>query len=188
MGNGDALCAFNGTGYTLDGTHVKIPETAICDDLIPPDPEDEVNTVTHMLTLGTAKIPPPLTDHQLSPTTVSRNGTNATVCSNPWPACTTCMPTRETTTAPATTTLTNLPTDPSGRPYSVVSEIMSAGTESGQGQETASKGVVLVEPSSRVTCTTGAGNGGSSTAFDRSGLVSVVVAGMVWFLVLGGLG
>lgn len=98
------------------------------------------------------------------------------------------MPTRETTTAPATTTLTNLPTDPSGRPYSVVSEIMSAGTESGQGQETASKGVVLVEPSSRVTGTTGAGNGGSSTAFDRSGLVSVVVAGMVWFLVLGGLG
>lgn len=68
---------------------------------------------------------------------------------------------------------------------------MSAGSESGRGQGTSSKGVVLVEPSSPVTGTTGAGNGSSSagaTAFGRLGLVSVVVAGMVWFVVLGGLG
>ena len=188
MDNGDALCAFNGTGYTLDGEHVKIPESAICDDLTPPEPEDEANSHdTHIVTFGTATIPRPLTDHQLSPTTEL----NGIVCSNPWPACTSCMPTRETTIAPTTTTLTKFPTDPSGRPYSVVSEIMSMGTESGRGQERASKGVVLVEPSSSVTGTTGVGNGSSSvgtTVFDGLGLVSVVGAGMVWLLAFGGLG
>ena len=68
---------------------------------------------------------------------------------------------------------------------------MSAGTESGRGQETASKGVVLVEPSSSVTGTTGVSNGSLSvgtTVFDGLGLVSVVVAGMVWLLAFGGLG
>ena len=63
---------------------------------------------------------------------------------------------------------------------------MGPGSEQGQG--TSSKGVVLVEPSSPVTGTTGAGNGGSSVgttvvASDRLGLASVVVAGVVWFLV-----
>ncbi|EYE97506.1 uncharacterized protein EURHEDRAFT_420431, partial [Aspergillus ruber CBS 135680] len=27
---GDAVCAFNGTGYTLDGSRVKVGETALC--------------------------------------------------------------------------------------------------------------------------------------------------------------
>lgn len=63
---------------------------------------------------------------------------------------------------------------------------MGPGSEQGQG--TSSKGVVLVVPSSPVTGTTGAGNGGSSVgttvvASDRLGLASVVVAGVVWFLV-----
>ena len=51
--------------------------------------------------------------------------------------------------------------------------------------------MVLVEPSSSVTGATGVGNGSSSvgtTVFDGLGLVSVVVAGMVWLLAFGGLG
>ncbi|OJJ82452.1 uncharacterized protein ASPGLDRAFT_153216, partial [Aspergillus glaucus CBS 516.65] len=28
---GDAVCAFNGTGYTLDGSRVKLDETVLCD-------------------------------------------------------------------------------------------------------------------------------------------------------------
>lgn len=51
--------------------------------------------------------------------------------------------------------------------------------------------MVLVEPSSSVTGTTGVSNGSLSvgtTVFDGLGLVSVVVAGMVWLLAFGGLG
>ncbi|KAL4753083.1 hypothetical protein BDW72DRAFT_191446 [Aspergillus terricola var. indicus] len=35
--SGDALCAFNGKGYTLEGLEVNVPETVLCDD-IPPFP------------------------------------------------------------------------------------------------------------------------------------------------------
>ncbi|KAL4764666.1 uncharacterized protein BDW70DRAFT_156817 [Aspergillus foveolatus] len=35
--SGDAVCAFNGTGYTLEGLEVNVPETVLCDG-IPPFP------------------------------------------------------------------------------------------------------------------------------------------------------
>ena len=186
MDSGDALCAFNGTGYTLDGTHVKVPESTICHDIIPPEEhEDEASShsttaATQILTRSAlTNFPRPATEHQ----TAIRIEAGVTVCSNPWPACTTCAPTQETRTTPttSTTTITNLPTDSSGRPYSVVTEIMSVGTESGQDQETSSKGVVLVEPSSPVT---GPRDGGSSVgtvvAFDRLRLLEWFG---FWFLV-----
>ncbi|KAL5047654.1 hypothetical protein BDW71DRAFT_206399 [Aspergillus fruticulosus] len=34
---GNAVCAFNGTGYTLEGLELSVPETVLCDD-IPPFP------------------------------------------------------------------------------------------------------------------------------------------------------
>ncbi|KAL4981076.1 hypothetical protein BDW66DRAFT_146847 [Aspergillus desertorum] len=33
--SGDAVCAFNGTGYTLEGLEVNVPETVLCDDTPP---------------------------------------------------------------------------------------------------------------------------------------------------------
>ncbi|KAL4903905.1 hypothetical protein BDW74DRAFT_179489 [Aspergillus multicolor] len=31
--SGDAVCAFNGTGYTIEGLGVNVPETVLCDDI-----------------------------------------------------------------------------------------------------------------------------------------------------------
>ncbi|KAL4737709.1 hypothetical protein BDV11DRAFT_171698 [Aspergillus similis] len=33
--SGDAVCTFNGTGYTLEGLEVNVPETVLCDDIPP---------------------------------------------------------------------------------------------------------------------------------------------------------
>lgn len=42
--SGNAVCAFNGTGYTLSGLTMYIPETTLCDDLLPKSPSmDEMD-------------------------------------------------------------------------------------------------------------------------------------------------
>ncbi|KAI9925527.1 hypothetical protein MW887_005908 [Aspergillus wentii] len=96
--SGDAVCVFNGTGYTLIGSKIHIPETILCDTASPEIepvsllersiPEDETKNGSPMQTATGTSIPL----SQLSPSASANTAIppkplihKHPICSNPWP-------------------------------------------------------------------------------------------------------
>lgn len=90
------------------------------------------------------------------------------------------------TTSTLTRSLVNLPADPSGRPYTIVTEIMNAAT----GTETSSpsKGIMLVEPSEQAGggAVSAAGTGVTVLALDVTWVVVALVGVVCGLMVVVG--